>query len=234
LNEILNEMAPTATLANEVSIDLAAAARDSNIGFRRTAAALYEDVFKPAMRAIVDAEGNAAAVIPTTGAKQAAADIVADVAKGKIRVPGEPKFRLEGLSKAETVPITKTIGSMKPDKVDEFLAELTALPERITFDQWRHLKKQFKGIMDDTKIRFDYSRAAQLKAACENGQAAQTGKIAHKLKSSAYAVGARKLGDLCLNMEQAGKAGQVEALADLLPRFENEMAAVEEHLNSLL
>nr|MDP2192079.1 ATP-binding protein [Rhodoferax sp.] len=75
--------------------------------------------------------------------------------------------------------------------------------------------------------------AAELKAACENGQAAQAGALAHKLKSSSRAVGALVLGELCDEMEQAGKTGQVEALTALLPRFEAEMAAVDEYLGSL-
>ena len=75
--------------------------------------------------------------------------------------------------------------------------------------------------------------AAELRAACENGQAAQTGALAHKLKSSARSVGALALGELCVEIEQAGKAGQVDALTALLPRFEAEMAAVDEYLGSL-
>ena len=75
--------------------------------------------------------------------------------------------------------------------------------------------------------------AAELKVACENGQAAQAGALAHKLKSSARSVGALALGELCADMEQAGKAGQVEALTALLSRFEAEMAAVDEYLGSL-
>jgi len=75
--------------------------------------------------------------------------------------------------------------------------------------------------------------AAELRAACENGQAAQAGALAHKLKSSTRAVGALVLGELCVEIEQAGKAGQVDALTALLPRFEAEMAAVDEYLGSL-
>jgi PAS domain S-box-containing protein len=75
--------------------------------------------------------------------------------------------------------------------------------------------------------------AAELKAAYANGQAAQVGALAHKLKSSARSVGALALGELCAGMEQAGKAGMFEALTVLLPRFEAEMAAVDEYLGSL-
>jgi HPt (histidine-containing phosphotransfer) domain-containing protein len=75
--------------------------------------------------------------------------------------------------------------------------------------------------------------AAELKAASKNGQAAQTEALAHKLKSSARAVGALSLGELCAEMEQVGKAGKTEALTGLWLRFEAEIAAVYEYLHSL-
>ncbi|MDD5384043.1 MAG: ATP-binding protein [Gallionella sp.] len=74
--------------------------------------------------------------------------------------------------------------------------------------------------------------AAELKAACNGGQMAQAGALAHKLKSSARSVGALALGELCAAMEQAGKADGTEALAVLLPKFEAEIAAVDEQLGS--
>jgi hypothetical protein len=45
-------------------------------------------------------------------------------------------------------------------------------------------------------------------------------------------VGALFLGELCADMEEAGKGGQVEILTALWPRFETEMAAVDEYLSS--
>jgi CheY-like chemotaxis protein/HPt (histidine-containing phosphotransfer) domain-containing protein len=74
--------------------------------------------------------------------------------------------------------------------------------------------------------------AVELKAACMEGQAGQTAALAHKLKSSARSVGALFLGELCADMEEAGKGGQVEILTALWPRFETEMAAVDEYLSS--
>ena len=76
--------------------------------------------------------------------------------------------------------------------------------------------------------------AAELRAACQRGEATATGAAAHNLKSSARSVGALKLGDLCAEMEQAGKAGENETLAVLLPGFEQELVAVEGCLDSLL
>jgi len=72
--------------------------------------------------------------------------------------------------------------------------------------------------------------AVELRTACEAGQAAATGALAHKLKSSARSVGALALGELCAGMEQAGKAGDSEALTVWLPKFEQELASVESYL----
>jgi two-component system sensor histidine kinase/response regulator len=75
--------------------------------------------------------------------------------------------------------------------------------------------------------------AAELRSAFQLGQTAAVSAAAHKLKSSARSVGALALGELCAEMEQAGKAGDTEALALLLPRFEAEMVVVDKYLGSL-
>lgn len=75
--------------------------------------------------------------------------------------------------------------------------------------------------------------AAELKTAYAAGQAAQAGALAHKLKSSARSVGALALGELCAEMEQAGKAEQIETLTALLSRFETEMTNVNNYLDTL-
>jgi HPt (histidine-containing phosphotransfer) domain-containing protein len=58
------------------------------------------------------------------------------------------------------------------------------------------------------------------------------GAFAHKLKSSARSVGALALGELCAEMETAGKSGDTDLLAVLLPKFEHELASVEGFLAS--
>ncbi len=75
--------------------------------------------------------------------------------------------------------------------------------------------------------------AAEMKATYADGQATQLGELAHKLKSSAHAVGAMALGELCADIEQRGKSNQIEVLTALWPRFEAEMAAVNNYLESL-
>ncbi|MCC2681997.1 MAG: multi-sensor hybrid histidine kinase [Nitrosospira multiformis] len=75
--------------------------------------------------------------------------------------------------------------------------------------------------------------ADELRAAYQAGDAKTAGSIAHKLKSSARSVGALQLGELCAQMEQAGKAGDMTRLNELLPRFESELAAVDGYIGTL-
>ncbi len=72
--------------------------------------------------------------------------------------------------------------------------------------------------------------AAELRAACAANQTETAGALAHKLKSSSRSVGALALGELCAALEKAGKGGDAEALATLLPKFEQELAGVERFL----
>jgi len=69
--------------------------------------------------------------------------------------------------------------------------------------------------------------AVELRAACAAGETRTTGVLAHKLKSAARSVGASVLGDLCDAMEKAGKGGDTQALAALLPKFERELRSVD-------
>ncbi|OGU24145.1 MAG: hypothetical protein A2580_14380 [Hydrogenophilales bacterium RIFOXYD1_FULL_62_11] len=74
---------------------------------------------------------------------------------------------------------------------------------------------------------------AELKTACVERQPALASQHAHKLKSSARTVGALALGELCAEIEAAGKADRTGALAALLPQFEQELDAVNAFLDSL-
>jgi PAS domain S-box-containing protein len=54
----------------------------------------------------------------------------------------------------------------------------------------------------------------------------------HKLKSSARAIGAIQLGDLCAMLEAAGKNGDIGAYEETYLHFEHELARVSEFLDS--
>ncbi len=75
--------------------------------------------------------------------------------------------------------------------------------------------------------------AAELREAYGAAQPAAARSAAHKLKSSARAVGAAALGDLCADIERAGSAADMAKLSELLPAFEQEMAAVDAYLRSV-
>jgi len=72
--------------------------------------------------------------------------------------------------------------------------------------------------------------AEELRTACATGNSARVAAAAHKLKSSARAVGALESGELCAKMEQFGKTGNTKALTALLPSLEQELANVEHFL----
>lgn len=103
------------------------------------------------------------------------------------------------------VSVLKALVGDDPAVIDEFLRDFRASSVRI---------------------------AADLRAASQAGEAATAGAVAHKLKSSARSVGALVLGDLCAEMEKAGKAGDIEAVKALLPRFESELAVVTRYIDS--
>jgi HPt (histidine-containing phosphotransfer) domain-containing protein len=67
---------------------------------------------------------------------------------------------------------------------------------------------------------------AELLSAYAAGQTSHVAAQAHKLKSSARAVGALQLGELCAAMEYVGKTQDVPALAALMSAFEQETERV--------
>ncbi|MCP5242085.1 MAG: response regulator, partial [Burkholderiales bacterium] len=76
--------------------------------------------------------------------------------------------------------------------------------------------------------------AATLRSAYQTGQLVEVGSTAHKLKSSSRSVGALKLGELCAEMEKAGKGSDQKSLDVLLPEFDVELRRVEAYLDALL
>ncbi len=69
--------------------------------------------------------------------------------------------------------------------------------------------------------------ADEIAGAYAAGDLTAVGAIAHRLKSSSRAVGALPLGDLCAELEKAGKLGHAEMVADAHRRFVAELALVD-------
>jgi two-component system sensor histidine kinase/response regulator len=92
---------------------------------------------------------------------------------------------------------------------------------------------------DDPKILgdvlSDYRRmtgklAADLSAAVADGNAARIGAIAHRLKSSSRSVGALRLGEICVTLEEAGKAAAFDTIATCMVRLTAALAEVQAHI----
>jgi HPt (histidine-containing phosphotransfer) domain-containing protein len=87
---------------------------------------------------------------------------------------------------------------------------------------------KFLGFFQVTAVEI----SAEIIAAINAGEVDTAGAAAHKLSSSARSVGALRLGDLCKQLEMAGKSGDQATLTTLLPQFEREWSMVEKHLTS--
>ncbi|MBI4990308.1 MAG: PAS domain S-box protein [Rhodocyclales bacterium] len=74
----------------------------------------------------------------------------------------------------------------------------------------------------------------ELHAAQATGDAPQVGAIAHKLKSSSRSVGALALGDVCGELENAGRAGDKAAISKGMSRFEAALAVAETEIGAWL
>ncbi|MEO6185052.1 MAG: PAS domain S-box protein [Steroidobacteraceae bacterium] len=77
------------------------------------------------------------------------------------------------------------------------------------------------------QLRAELTRAA---SALDTGAAFAA---AHRLKSNAYAIGAKRLGDLCMEIETADASGDGADLPLLVQAMETEAVAVEAYLQSL-
>lgn len=89
-----------------------------------------------------------------------------------------------------------------------------------------------KDMLHDYRISATQT-AAELRTALQNNQLTTVGLIAHKLKSSSRSVGALKLGDICAEIEQAGKNNDRESLDSLFIQFDEALKAVEAYLDTL-
>jgi PAS domain S-box-containing protein len=76
--------------------------------------------------------------------------------------------------------------------------------------------------------------AEEIHVAHDAGNLSQVGALAHRLKSSARSVGALYFGELCAELEKAGKMGQAGLVNDAYQRFGTELALVDAALTKYL
>jgi histidine phosphotransfer protein HptB len=71
------------------------------------------------------------------------------------------------------------------------------------------------------------SLMASLRTALERGDAAELRRTAHTLKSNGQTFGAGSFSDLCRELEERAKSGELAGAGELADRIERELAALE-------
>lgn len=83
-------------------------------------------------------------------------------------------------------------------------------------------------------LRHGHTYQQGLLAALEGGDLREACSLAHKLKSSSRSVGALALGDLCEQIESAGRAGQQAAVLALAPSLASHWRQVAAAIEAML
>ncbi|MEO8523967.1 MAG: ATP-binding protein [Caldimonas sp.] len=115
-------------------------------------------------------------------------------------VPAFPPTNAAGSSSVVDVSVLKSLVGDDEDTVREFLSEF---------------------------LRSARSHVSEILAACDAGDVALVGSVAHKLKGSSRSVGAIALGDLCAELENFSRSGGRTELAERRIQLEQAMRAVE-------
>lgn len=89
-------------------------------------------------------------------------------------------------------------------------------------------------VLIQTYIIDSRDRIASLKAALAAADAGAFARTAHSLKGSCINIGAPRLGELCLEAEEAGKVPDLGEASQLVGAIEEEFATVTDLLDRLL
>ncbi|MGM0767134.1 MAG: Hpt domain-containing protein [Pseudomonadota bacterium] len=100
---------------------------------------------------------------------------------------------------------------------------------------------ELQDVMDDefdvlihTYLNDSAERISSLRAALEAGDADALARAAHSFKGSCINIGAPRLGALCMEVEEAGRASRLTGLEPMLASIESEFHQVRDGLESFL
>lgn len=110
----------------------------------------------------------------------------------------------------------------QPHLDEEALAELQDVME----DEFEMLLRTF--------IADSRSRIGTLRKALSQSDADELSKTAHSFKGSCINMGAERLGYFCLQVERAGKSGDLTAVPTLIESIESEFTEVSRRLEYFL
>jgi PAS domain S-box-containing protein len=116
-------------------------------------------------------------------------------------------------------------GPRRPEGLDQ--GALARLVSSFGEDEegWQALGELLDAFLEDAPTQI-----AALRGAIERGDAEETRRAAHTLKSNAATFGAQSLSELCRELETLGRRGDLGAAPGLLERAENEWEGVREAL----
>jgi PAS domain S-box-containing protein len=130
--------------------------------------------------------------------------------------------------RAEIFTATSPGGGETSEDSEKPPADVNVLTKLVGNDPSVHIKL-LEGFLLSTRQILE-----ELERAWGEQSAPVVSKLLHKLKSSVRSVGAKALGDLCEEMERAGKEGDWRQLIELKPRFREQSNKVLEYLESYL
>lgn len=140
------------------------------------------------------------------------------------------------IAETEIEPVVEVPATEEPSVQEIPLA--TSEPDEAAIDE-RALKDIF-GDDDDTfkEILGDFveptdSIIKDINDAYAAHDADTIGKAGHKLKSSSRSVGAHTLGDLCATLEKAGKAGDWDAIEEIMTGLKPAVSEVMDYIKAL-
>jgi hypothetical protein len=180
----LNTIAPTASLSQEMGVDLMKAAQQADAKFTNTAAVLY-DRFRAAA-------SKAGAVIPTSDAKTVIQKWADDFQAGQI-----------------TLTDGEVLKGGVNEQFERFLTDTLNLPDKITWAQYERLQNQFEAFIDKMNPDgFTVKRVAQIKQGMERDLNAIADPTVKKLKEDADTFFSN--GILAFQTPTAQKFGRVD------------------------
>ncbi len=158
----------------------------------------------------------------------------------------EQAARAAGIDRYLTKPIQlkllgETLNHWLPKKLAAREADAGEVAPRETAILDTSVLTELVGADEDTVQEFlaEYlararEQATELREAMQTENLSQAASIAHKLKSSSRSIGATKLGELCAELDAAGKAGNRQVFVQMAPRFDQCFKEVEERISVLL
>lgn len=135
--------------------------------------------------------------------------------KTKIQTPKLPEKAIEpdkAIEDEQTSKSEETPSSEKTQKTPETNKKVidTSVLIELIGDDPEVLLEIYQEYLEPT-----YETLEELKTCFENGDFEGVGQSAHKLKSSSRSIGANDLADLCVELEVAGKEGDLETIKNL-------------------